>query len=510
MKIDIEGLLYKHGPMASSKLKKLLIERGLSEEAARQRMSRGGENIMRFTHFYLPKREAFLYLAKDFNSRKFWNALLTAHSEAHSVYANTYFALRAYQGVIPAYLLAKVSGAPIKLTKHVPVRLLEEQMVKGELLRRENDEEHGAYLVSHVHLHEGVNTPRDVRGQLLVEEILIKGVSDWLRKNSMVSFNKVQVRNQEKMPDFSHHNWDITAPSYIHPLASVANRKTQNGFVVADIVYANITTEGIQAFMAKVNRCRSLRNSRPFMAMLIADSFDKETMNQARQAGIMLTTVSNFLGTDIAHLMDSLLSTLNRAARIAAANPGKINELLKGLNRIEGAAINLRGVMFEMLVCHVVLKTQNVSTVDMNKVVTYKNESAEIDVVGFRHEAEIKCYECKGYEVRRLITAEMIDKWIERVQRIRKFYQNSDVYRDRKLTFEYWTSSTYTPEAEEKLKAFRDKNNRINVGWKDGQQILEIARKDRLTTITETLNEHYFKHPLSKEWPDETDVGSGN
>jgi len=109
-----------------------------------------------------------------------------------------------------------------------------------------------------------------------------------------------------------------------------------------------------------------------------------------------------------------------------------------------------------------------------------------------------------------LTCSPLIDKWFERVQRIRKFYKNSDVYRDRKLTLEYWTSSTYTPEAEEKLKAFRDKNNRIKVDWKDGLQILEIAPQDRLTTITEKLNEHYFKHPLSKDWPDETDVVSGS
>lgn len=506
MKVDIEGLLYTHGPMASSKLKELLINKGLSEEAARQRISRAGEKIMRFTHFPLPKREAFLYLGKDYNTRKFWIALLAAHSEARSVYANTFFALRAYQGVIPTYLLAKTSGAPVKLTKHVPVRLLEDQMVRGELIRREHDDTLGACLISHVHMHEGDNSPRDVRGQLLIEEILIKGVSEWLRKNGMGSFNKIQVRNSEKMPDFSHHHWDITAPSYIFPLATITNRNIQNGFVVADIVYANITEKGIQAFLAKVNRCRNLRNSRPFMAMLIASSFDKETIILARHAGIVLTTVDNFLGTDIAYLLDSLLSTLNRAARVAVANPGKINELLKGINRIEGAAINLRGVMFEMLACHVVLKTQNVSNVDMNKVVTYENESAEIDVIGFRHEAEIKCYECKGYEVRRYISVEMIEIWFKRVQRIRKFYQNSEAYRDRKLTFEYWTSSAFTPEAEEKLKAFREKNHRVCIDWKDGKQILQIARQDRLNTIVDALNEHYFKHPLGNDWPEEVDT----
>lgn len=499
MKFDIETYLFTRGPMTSSALKKVLMDIGMSDEAARQRISRVGGEVMRFRYFPLPKRESFLYVAKDFNSRQFWNRLLSAHIEANTVYAHTFFAMRAYQGVIPAYLLAKVSGSPVRLSKHVPVSVLEEQMVKGELLRREHDRVLGECLVTHVHLHDGSHSTEQVRNQLLVEDIIIKGVSEWLKKNGLASFNKIESRCPEKMPVFSNHHWDITAPSYLQPLAIPYNGEINNGFVVADIVFGDISVDGINGFISKVKRCRNLRNIRPFLAILVADSFDKEAMRLAKNSGIMVTTVNNFLGSDIGSLMNSLLSTLNRAGAIAAANPEKINKLLNDLNRIEGAAINVRGAMFEMLVGHMVLKTQNVSTIDLNKKIHIEGKKAEIDVIAFRSEVEIKCYECKGYEVRRLIDREMIMRWIVQVQLMRRYFSSNEVYRNRKLTFEYWTSSDFSPEAIEELAEFKQRNNKITINWKNGSDILSIARDDNLTSIVNTLNDHYLKHPLSQD-----------
>lgn len=499
MKFDIESYLLTNGPTPSSVIKKLMMDRGMSDEAARQRLSRTGTKVMRFTHFPLPKREAFMYLAKDFNTTAFWNRLLKAHSEAKTVYAHTFYAMRAYSGVIPSYLLAKVSGSPVLLKKHVPVARLETQMVSGGLLRREYDEILGDCLVSHVNFLEGIKETAGVRNQLLVEDILIKGVADWLRKNSFASYNKITVRNKNEMPTFCHHHWDISAPSYLRPLAVINKGDTENGFVVADVVFSEATELKIRGFIAKVNRCRNMQKTRPFLAMLVADSFDADAQKLAKNAGIMITTVKNFLGSDIAELMSNLLTTLNRAAAVAAVDPERINRLFNGLSRIEGAAINIRGAMFEMLVGHMAIKTQNVQTIDLNKKITFDGKSAEIDVIGHRAEAEIKCFECKGYEVKRLIDVSLIERWITQVQLIRRYFQNSEVYRDRKLTFAYWTSSSFTSEAEQLLQDFQDRNKRLKIEWKTGEQIIKIAREDKLTSIVTVLNDHYAKHPLSDD-----------
>lgn len=498
MKFDLQQYLVVHGPSCSSVIKKNLMERGLSDEAARQRISRTSPEVMRYWHFPLPKREAFLYLAKDFNSRDFWKRLLAAHTESRTVYAHTFHALKAYRGAVPSYLLARVSGSPVNLSKHVPVATLEAQMVSGGLLLREHDEVLGSCLVYNYHLHEGDIQTSDVRNQLLIEDILIKGVSDWLRKNGLASFNKIRTRNPEEMPVFCNHHWDITAPSYLRPLAVAQAGETANGFVVADIIFGRVTEMGIQGFISKVNRCRNIRKTRPFLAILVADSFDTEAQRLAKSTGVMLTTVSNFLGTDIARLMNNLLNTLNHAAAVAAAEPEKINRLFKELERIEGAAINVRGAMFEMLAGHMVLNTQNVNYIDLGKKVSHDGKKAEIDVIGFRGNADIKCYECKGYEVRRLVDGPVIERWLEQIQVIRRYFQNISEYRDRKLTFAYWTASDFTPEATELLESFRQRNTRLTVEWKNGDQIIETARNNAMSSVVKVLNEHYARHPLAK------------
>ncbi|ENF1950572.1 hypothetical protein ABQK02_003802 [Salmonella enterica subsp. enterica] len=499
MKKTIEEVLHRYGPMTSSALREKLIATGITEVNARQRISRAGGDVQRFTHFYLPKKEAFLYLTKDYNSRQYWNALLESHTNARTVYAHTYFALRPYQGAIPAYLFSKVSGSPDKLKGQIASSRLETQLIKGSVLRKETDVVLGDCLVTYINDLNGVTDTRHVRSQLLVEDILIKGVADWVRCNGLGSFNKIQVRNSQNMPSFSHHHWDLCAPSYVLPIAAVKKNGMNNGFFVADIIYGDLDSKSILAYLTKVQRCRNMRNTRPFLAMLIAERFDKEGFRLAKQAGVMATTVSNLLGKDISTLLSSLLNTLNRAGAIAAANPEKINELFKGLTRIEGAAINIRGVMFEMLVGHIVLKTQNVSTVDLNKQISTEAGKAEIDVIGFRAEAEIKCYECKGYEVKRLITVEMIEKWIDRVQRIRKYYSQIQVYRDRKMTFSFWTSSDFEPKALECLLYHKQRNTKITLDWKNGREILAIVKEDKLNSIADVLQEHYLRHPLAPE-----------
>jgi len=499
MKPTIEQLLHIHGPMSSSALREKLIANGLTEVNARQRISRAGGDVQRFTHFSLPKNEAFLYLTKDYNSRRYWIALLESHANARTVYAHTFFAFHPYKGAIPAYLFSKVSGSPDKLKGHIASSRLEAQLLKGSVLRREADVVLGDCLVTYINDINGVTDTQHVRNQLLVEDILIKGVADWIRHNSLGSFNKVQVRNSQNMPSFSHHHWDICAPSYIMPLATIQKGEMSNGFIVADVIYNDLDSKSIQTYLTKVQRCRNMRNTRPFLAMLIAERFDPEAFRLAKQAGVMATTVSNLLGQDISALLSSLLNTLNRAGAIAAANPEKINELFKGLTRIEGAAINIRGVMFEMLVGHIVLKTQNVSTVDLNKQISTEAGKAEIDVIGFRGEAEIKCYECKGYEVKRLISVEMIEKWLERVQRIRKFYSQIHVYRDRKMTFSFWTSSDFEPEALELLLYQKQRNTKITLDWKNGRDILSIVKEDNLKSIADVLQEHYLRHPLAPD-----------
>ena len=86
----IESVLIELGPSPSSKVKERLISSGLSEEAARQRISRSRGKVRRLISIGLPKREGFLYLDDQYGSYEFWNSLVDSHTNRILLTASLY------------------------------------------------------------------------------------------------------------------------------------------------------------------------------------------------------------------------------------------------------------------------------------------------------------------------------------------------------------------------------------------------------------------------------------
>ena len=127
--ITTEDFLTKFGPSPSSKIKDSIVAGGLSEEAARQRISRSRGKVRRFTSIKLPKRESFLYLDAQYGSYEFWNSLVKAHSEANSAYGIAMQSIMARGGAIPKKYFSVVSGSPQKLKKHISSNNILEHLI---------------------------------------------------------------------------------------------------------------------------------------------------------------------------------------------------------------------------------------------------------------------------------------------------------------------------------------------------------------------------------------------
>jgi len=74
------NILQSNGPLSSSVVKKTMMDGGISEVAARQRISRSGEFVQRYSSLPLLKREAFLFLEDQYGSIDFWNELIKSHT----------------------------------------------------------------------------------------------------------------------------------------------------------------------------------------------------------------------------------------------------------------------------------------------------------------------------------------------------------------------------------------------------------------------------------------------
>lgn len=497
--ITIENFLKEFGPSPSSRIKESLITGGLNEEASRQRISRSRGKVRRFTSIKLPKRETFLYLDDQYGSSEFWNSLVKAHSESNSACGIAMQSLMARGGAIPKKYFSVVSGSPQKLKKHISSNNILEQLISSKLLKMELDEELGECILIDAQGSLEYLEITSLKTRLVVEDIIVNAVFDWFRKIGFASYNAIKKRTLQYVPIFGQFGWDITAPSYVYPFTTFKNKKLSPGFVAIDVTNSIIGVEGAKYFIKKCMVNRSINKMKPFLGVFVADRFSEEAFKLGKSSGLIFTTPEILFGKEVAVNIRNLSQTLENAAAIAAKNPGKVLELFDSLSSIEGAATNLRGALFELIVGHLVYKGEG-SSIDIGvKVRNGKGKSAEIDVRRVKGNHELGIYECKGYQPSTFISSDEIELWLtKKIPIIRSALLEENRFKNVKISFEYWTSGDFSTDAIQLLKQKSSEINKYKILWKNGKDILDYARKIKSGTMIDTLNQHYMKHPLSK------------
>lgn len=74
--------------------------------------------------------------------------------------------------------------------------------------------------------------------------------------------------------------------------------------------------------------------------------------------------------------------------------------------------------------------------------------------------------------------------------------RNQYSLREVDVSFEMWTSEKFYDEALVKLKAEKVKRTKAPIYWRDGNNVLKIARNYKMKAITGALETHHLKHPL--------------
>ncbi len=334
--------------MVSSDVVSLLIESGLTPAAARQRVSRATGAVRRL-RVALPNRTTFLYLEDQYRTEEFWTRLITTFDKTNSVYGVAFHSLAVRGGRVPREQFHIVSGSPKRLTGHIGSETVLKQLQRIGLIGF--DDEMVRILPEEV---SSVQTAVQVRARLSAERILLDGLAEWLRKLGLASFHKVRVRTDKDQPVFGQFEWDLCAPSYVQPLSRFrALGKPDPGFVVADVMLVDeVSKQQIAYFLNKCTVMRSLRNTKPFLALLVADGFERQAWNLGRQKGLLITTPGQLFGNDVARALRDLVGVLANAAASAVKKPDLIADLIEKLGKIEGAAINVRGALFELIVAH--------------------------------------------------------------------------------------------------------------------------------------------------------------
>ena len=236
----IESYLAKNGPALSSTVAGYLQGRGLSSANSRKAIQRAGAAVFKLSKIRFKHNDQFLYLPNQYRSAPFYQSLVAAFDEKESAYGLAVNSLIARDGLVPKPYFDIISGSPV---------LMKKQLSSGSVLQRLT-EIGMVEIVNHADLGECVSLtsalgdvssllkPSAFRSRLLAEDILLRAVQEWIRNLGLGSYNKVRTRNLKAQPQFGQFKWDVSAPSYIHPLTRYdrISSKVNPGFIVADVL----------------------------------------------------------------------------------------------------------------------------------------------------------------------------------------------------------------------------------------------------------------------------------
>ncbi|WP_342075008.1 hypothetical protein [Yoonia sp. SS1-5] len=348
--------------------------------------------------------------------------------------------------------------------------------------------------------------------QLTVQQVLLEAIADWARKLGMVSYNKVEIRERGvPLPQFGTHAFDLVAPSYLTPMVRYKDGKPAPGFLVVDAYVGEIDAAAAQAFLRKCESSRAMRRLPSFLPVIIADGFHHDAFLALRANGIIATKPSALFGRDVARGLAGLLETLRHASAIAAKNPEVIEQLFGQLGHIEGAAGNLRGALFELIVGHIAT-LQGGGSIDIGKKVQLgPSDSYEIDVFCVSAE-NVRLIECKGYAPTHRVDADEVEAWIRtKAHRLHKHFRAQETLQSRAFSFEFWTSGSFTEDALKLAETISNETERYCVDLKTGPDVRSLITKVNAKGLGKVFDEHYAKHPITKaqrKYEQQDDLGS--
>lgn len=502
MASEVQNLLRSHGPSVTSELISIMVDSGISESAARQRISRAKPDYIRLAGLRLAKNARFLYLPDQFADEKYWKALERALDKYGKAYWCALTGLKARGGRCLKSQFPMVCGAPLARKGQLSPERILSRLEAINLLKEKEDPISGDSYISFLPGY----YPKDVLGEIkavsLAEFVAIQAIKDWARKLGFGSYNSFLVRGDENLPVVSGVAWDISAPSYIRPLVSARTGTLKPGFLVCDVnIRGVLGEEEVTKFLRKYDMASAPMNVGPILPFLVAGSFTNSAFDKAKSAGILAVTIPNLFGDDVMKALNDLIKLLTDTGATASVNPEHLFNVMSQLTRIEGAANNLRGALFELVIGSLFKDVkEGFLTAGVEIVNVQQGRIAEVDVIFDENDSNMSfVIECKSKIPGSKVSLAEVKKWYaDRVPLIAEALFTKTAYKGRKLHFEIWTNGVFHESALNWLNGQKKKMESYSVDWKDGSGIKLFAEQSKNKAIRKILNDHYFKNPMTK------------
>lgn len=503
MSVEIAALLEADGPMTSGALAAALAANlNIAPATARKRIERRMLPV-RAVKLVLPRGAQFLYLENQYGSPKFWDRLAEALMEGNGAYARAIRALTARGGIIPASHFAAAAGTSDS-QRQISGEEVVRRLVDAELLQIVEMPGIGpcvAFARGEPYLDDRFS---EVRARLIAEKVLLESIQEWAAKLGFGSFHSFKLRTSGPgdAPSVGQFIWDLSAPSFLGPLANWSNpAKPKPGFLVVDVLLTEVV--GVAEISPFLYKCTSLRQHRGVgrcLQFFVANRYSQEALNQIRRAGIVPATPESLFGTEVAKALLMLLRTLSEAAD-KAVDPILFTELFERLGKAEGAVGTLRGALFEYIVADVVRQTEPSPDITMNRIYREGGKDvAEVDVLAIIKNRYIRFIECKGILPGNLLSDDEVEKWLhKRIPVVLAQTRKDNVLSKLEHRFELWVTGELTAEAKVMIAAAQAvadlKGYSISVFY--AADIEQQVRSLKDSALRKVVEQHFLHAPMA-------------
>jgi hypothetical protein len=474
---EIERFLNKKGPLISSELAKLVARKtSIPINTASQRISRSS-GIKQIRGFF-KSNQSLCYLESHVKD----DLLMERLSESMYDYGRKYWftlnALKMHDGILSSRYLECYTNYPVKeLKKHIPFDKVMERFVKEKILIFDE----GDYFFS-PKFSKTIPKPLLHRTIELIKDNLLADLNSLTKNTGMISYN-----SGETFAEFGKFRWGFKGVCPIVGLRDGA----KFGFLLADILLGKpFYKDDVLFFIEKLNHIQSFKNSSRLLPMLLIDDLNKDAFHYLKQHGVVIGFIKELFGQKYAATLKELITILNNAGASLKSEPDKYLDLIKELKKYnEGLANNIRGTLFEFVVGHI--HGSNGSTIELGREVFGESTRVDMDVLAIYRDKVVMA-ECKA--TKSMPDTEMIHGWLsETIPALRKWVLSQDQLRNRKLEFQFWSTSGFTNKAEEDLKdaIARTKHYSINYFGPEEIRAEAIAMKNK--KLKEALDNYFLK-----------------
>ena len=462
----------------SSKLVSLVEKQEkVGNNTASQKVSRD-ISILKLKGFY-SSGQSFCYLEKHITEPDFFDKLLKSMEESGKKYWYCLNAIKMTGGIISQKYLECYTNYPVlALRSHIPFKEILQKFVSNNILIFNGD----YYLLSPRFNQSYVKYTQYLTLEMIKEDIL-NNFHSFTKNTGFISFNTGQI-----FAEFGKLNWAFKG------LCPVSGFKTNGkfGFLLADILFGHsIYEKDVQFFIEKLKTIQNFKNASRILPFLIVDDLDPKALDSLKKNGIIVCFIKELFGQKYADTLKDLVGVLNNAGASLKQDPNKYLNLIDELKKYNnGLANNIKGTLFEFVIGHF-HSVESQSSIDLGREIFDNSKKHEIDVLAVYNDRVVFA-ECKATNLK--IDKSKIEKWTsEKIPAFRNWANKQETWKNKKIEFEYWSTSGFETDAETILSRLSSTASIIKVSYYSGQDIRNKAVKMRNKKLKEAVDNFFLK-----------------